>query len=335
MSDFVSSVGQGLSDFGSSVGNVVSDVGQGISNVVSNIGTGLASVDKAVGSSVPGGWGTLAGLAAAPLTGGASMSEMMAADAADLARQGIGQEQIAQIMAQSYGVDSMVAADVAGLASQGIPASQLASTLAQSYPDIMGTVSNAAASGSGGLQNLLGYAKTGSQIIGGLGKVAGGIAGLTSGGKVNPQQADPFSQYRSGLASQLNNLLQDPNTVTSTPGYQFNLSQGLQAQQAQQAAQGRLVSGGALLQGQQYGQQLASQTYQQQLANLASLSGATQSPGTGATAQQNVGLSNTANLFGGINSIAQGLGVASGLSPLDTLYSNYNKSSPSADIQRS
>jgi hypothetical protein len=323
MSDFVSSVGQGLSDFGSSVGNFVSNLG-------SDIGTGLASLDKAVSSGIPGGWTGLAGLAAAPLTGGASLSEMMAADAADLAAQGIGESQIADIMAQSYGVDAMQAADVAGLASQGIPASQIASTLTQSYGNALGSVAGgaqAAASGAGGLQNLLGYAKTGSQIIGGLGKIAGGIGSMQAGKQVGGLQADPYAAYRGQAASQLQNLLMNPQTVTSTPGYQFNLAQGLQAQQAQQAAQGRLVSGGALLQSQQFGQQLAGQSYQQQLQNLAQLSGATQAPATGATSQAGLIGGQLGGQLGGLQGIFGGAGQV--LNPLQTLYSQYNQSSPS------
>lgn len=188
---------------------------------------------------------------------------------------------------------------------------------------------NIPATAPSSLSDILGYAKTGAQIVGGLGKIAGGIGSMQAGQKVGGLQADPFAQYRPGLASQLNQLLTSPQTVTQTPGYQFNLSQGLQGLQAQQAAQGRLVSGGALLQGQQFGQQLAGQTYQQQLQNLASLSGATQSPASGAGAQAGLISGQLGGQLGGLQSIAQGLGVATGMSPLDTLYSNYNKSSPS------
>jgi hypothetical protein len=99
--------------------------------------------------------------------------------------------------------------------------------------------------------------------------------------------------------------------------------------QAQQAAQGRLVSGGGLLQAQQFGQQYASSQLGQQQQLLAQLSGATQSPASGATAAAGLGVGALGGYLGGSQAIAQGLGVASGLSPLDTLYMNYNKSSPS------
>jgi hypothetical protein len=71
---------------------------------------------------------------------------------------------------------------------------------------------------------------------------------------------------------------------------------------------------------------LAQQTYQQQLQTLAGLSGATQSPATGAMAQGNLMASNLGSTYGGWQSIAGGLNQIS--NPLATLYSNYNNPSP-------
>ena len=179
------------------------------------------------------------------------------------------------------------------------------------------------------LAGILAGAKNAAPIIGGLGQMAGGIGSILAGQKIGNMAsgADPFSPYRSGYAAQLSELMRDPNTVTNTPGYQFNLAQGLQGQQAQQAAQGRLVSGGALLQGQQFGQQLAGQTYQQQLGTLASLSGANQSPAAGATAQGNLIAGQLGGTLGGAQAFAQGSGTA--LPALYNLYQAYNQSSPS------
>jgi uncharacterized BrkB/YihY/UPF0761 family membrane protein len=100
----------------------------------------------------------------------------------------------------------------------------------------------------------------------------------------------------------------------------------MQQLQAKQAAQGSLVGGGALVQAGQMGQQYATSSLQQQQQLLQQLTSMAPSQ---AGAVQNTALTNTANTFGGIGAIAQGLGVASGLSPLDSLYANYNKSSPS------
>jgi len=158
----------------------------------------------------------------------------------------------------------------------------------------------------------------------------GGAQALANGRQVQPGQADPFSAYRPQYAAQLQNLMSNPNSVTQTPGYQFNLSQGLQGLQAQQAAQGRLVSGGALLQGQQFGQNLAQQSYSDQLKTLMALSGASQSPGVGATAMSNIGASNLGSTLGGWQAIAGGAGQV--VNPLATLYANFNNPSPNPTV---
>lgn len=72
--------------------------------------------------------------------------------------------------------------------------------------------------------------------------------------------------------------------VESTPGYQFQLGQGLKAIERTQAAKGMLSSGNTLMAAQEYGAGLASQTYQQSLQNYASLAGMNL-PSAGAYAQ--------------------------------------------------
>jgi len=56
------------------------------------------------------------------------------------------------------------------------------------------------------------------------------------------------------------------------------------------------------------------------------LSGASQSPATGAAAMQNVGASNLGSTLGGWQSIAGGFGQVT--NPLATLYANFNNPSP-------
>lgn len=56
--------------------------------------------------------------------------------------------------------------------------------------------------------------------------------------------------------------------LQSSPGYQFQLNQGLDAIQRRNAANGNLSSGQTNLDMMQYGQGLANQTYQQYLGNL-------------------------------------------------------------------
>lgn len=87
------------------------------------IGQGLAELDKGVKNTVPGGWGTLASIAAAVATAGASLPEseaaFMSADAANLAGQGLSQEAIAQNLATSYGLTAEQATAAATAASAG------------------------------------------------------------------------------------------------------------------------------------------------------------------------------------------------------------------------
>ena len=285
--------------------------------------------------------------AADMVTAGVSVSDMAAAGytAADMAAAGVPAEQLAQ---GGYTAEQLANA---GYTSQQLqtatPYLEQAAANSNIYDPTVGSnigdvvnpgaspVQAPAGGGIGGGGNLyggtswgdvLGTAKTGAQLVGGIGQLAG-AAKMLGGTGVNPKQADPNAQYRAGYASQLYNLLSDPSTITSTPGYQFNLAQGLQAQQAQQAAQGRLVSGGGMLQAQQFGQQYATSQLSQQEQMLAQLSGATQAPGTGATAQQNIAQSNLGQFAGGLSAL--GTGATGVLNPLQTLYAQYNTPSPS------
>jgi hypothetical protein len=273
------------------------------------------------------------GSTASNVAGGAnattSMTDLIAQDALALKSQGLGTEQIAQTLSQSYGIDQYAASNVASMAAGGSNALQIAGVLASDYGTQMAGVAGSTSS-MPSIANLVKYASTGSQLIGGLGKMFGGAQALANGRQVQPGQADPFSAYRPQYAAQLQNLMSNPNSVTQTPGYQFNLSQGLQGLQAQQAAQGRLVSGGALLQGQQFGQNLAQQSYTDQLKTLMALSGASQSPGVGATAMSNIGASNLGSTLGGWQAIAGGAGQV--VNPLATLYANFNNPSPNPTV---
>jgi hypothetical protein len=255
-----------------------------------------------------------------------SLTDMIGQDAISMQSQGLSAEQIAQNLQQSYGIDQYAAQNAAGIATGGGTAANIASTLAGDYGANMTGVPTS--SGGFGIGDILKTAQSGAGIVGGLAKMAGGFGALNAGKVVSPGMADPYAQYRPGNAAQLQNLLNNPNSVAQTPGYQFNLSQGLQAQQAQQAAQGRLVSGGALLQSQNFGQSLANQTYNQQLDTLARLSGAYQAPAAGAGAMQGIGFGNAGSTGLAYNALGGGIGqVGTGLL---NLYENYNKPSPNA-----
>lgn len=111
-----------------------------------------------------------------------------------------------------------------------------------------------------GVSNLFGGGSSGS------GNVAGGA------------YYDPFAQYRTGYANQLQSLMNNPGKVQSLPGYQFGLQQGNQALERNAAASGQLRSGGEQIALQQYNQNYANSYYNNMLSQLSQLSGATQAP---------------------------------------------------------
>lgn len=78
-------------------------------------------------------------------------------------------------------------------------------------------------------------------------------------------------QYRDDLSK----LMADPSSVTSLPGYQFNKQQGEESVARQFAANPGGGGSAALM---RYGQDYASNAYQQQVQLLAGLSGIEQNP---------------------------------------------------------
>ena len=98
------------------------------------------------------------------------------------------------------------------------------------------------------------YTTTGQGVLGDLSSVA--TSGLTGGG---PDYVTQASQNLPGQMTQAE--------LEKTPGYQFNLSQGLKATQAAAAAKGLGVSGAALKGAATYATGLADSTYQNQFNN--------------------------------------------------------------------
>lgn len=116
--------------------------------------------------------------------------------------------------------------------------------------------------------------------------------------------------------------------MTQDPGYQFRLSEGLKALDRQAAARGGLISGGALKAASRYGQDYASNEYQNaynralsQYNTTASLAGVGQTAANtlgqaGQTMASNVGEALTSGAaarasgyVGGANALTQGLGT--------------------------
>ncbi len=94
---------------------------------------------------------------------------------------------------------------------------------------------------------------------------------------------DPYVQTGYAANDQYTRLLQDPSSVRSLPGYQFNLDQGTEALDRSKGARGLLNSGRSAKDLLRFGQGLADNTYGSQLDRLMRAS----SQGQGALQQQN------------------------------------------------
>ena len=200
--------GSWVSDFVSNPIGTIGDAGQ---SVVDKVGQAGVGIDQTVRDNVPGGWKIPAIAAAAYLTGGASLAatgagaseaSFVAADAAQLAAQGLSSAQIESTLI-SGGADAFMAADAAQLAAQGIKGDQLTSLLGQS--------SGAGAAGISGLSNAANALKsvsgnqqsglTGAGALAGIGGLAGALALINADkGKygVPGQQAytGPMNQFK-------------------------------------------------------------------------------------------------------------------------------------------
>ena len=102
-------------------------------------------------------------------------------------------------------------------------------------------------------QDLLPYNQTGQSMLGPL---------STQYQTTNNALNTAYGNAQAQLPTQMTQA-----QLVQTPGYQFNLSQGLQATQNAEAARGLGVSGAAIKQAGTYATGLANSTYAQQLQN--------------------------------------------------------------------
>lgn len=306
------------------VSSIVDSVSNTVSGAVSGVGDILQG-DISQGLKELGPAAITAGTMWATGGMGGGLESLIAEDAASLAAQGLAEDQIASTLASTYGIDQYAASNLGSIAASGGSVADMSGMLAGDYGANMAGIPQSAAGSSWSLQDMAKAINTGGQLLGGVGKIASGIMGAKGTG-VNASAADPFAQYRPGYADKLNAVMVNPNLVTELPGYQFNLRQGLDAMSAKQAQQGRLASGGALLESNAYGQNYAQNALKDYIGTLAQFSGATQAPGIGSTAAANIGAANLGSTMGGINAVSQGVGQIS--NPIATLYSMYNTGSP-------
>jgi len=124
-----------------------------------------------------------------------------------------------------------------------------------------------------------------SSILGG-----GGGGG---GSQQAASAADPFAGQRPQYQTMLANLINNPSSVTSTPGYQFQMDQALKGVEGSAAAKGMLNSGNVLSALTTQAGNEASTQYYNQAELLAQLAGANiGSPGTAGQILQGQNLAN-------------------------------------------
>lgn len=104
-------------------------------------------------------------------------------------------------------------------------------------------------------------------VSGGGGGASGGAAGGGGGG-------GGFNRFESGLSdaeSRIRALLDDPNSIQQSAAYKFRVGQGQEALQRSLGARGMLNSGNRLMDLTKYGQDMASQEYDNQFGRLSDL----------------------------------------------------------------
>lgn len=101
--------------------------------------------------------------------------------------------------------------------------------------------------------------------------------------------ADPFAQYRGGLAERLNAMITGERSVETDPSYQFVFDEAMRGTERKLSAQGYGESGNILAALQERAAGLASQQYGSIIDRLQSLSGASPSaPQTAASIYGNI-----------------------------------------------
>lgn len=142
-------------------------------------------------------------------------------------------------------------------------------------------------------QDVINYLNAAQKLYdkGTVNKMEGNLFSHVKYGISNNEQLNQMSNANRDMESSLRGILTDIDKyipmeyqaaptndeiyekLTTQPGYQTAYKQGMQALARTQAAKHSSLSGNALLEAQEYGQNLATQAYQNQLANLGALSG--------------------------------------------------------------
>jgi len=121
------------------------------------------------------------------------------------------------------------------------------------------------------------------------------LQGLASG---YASAMNPFDQYRSAFAQQLQQLVANPSTINQLPGYQA----GITGIESNMATKGQLHSGNVLNALKDY----SSNIYNQQVGQLSGLAGANAAPGAGGQVGMQGAIAGSGLINAGVQT--QGLG---------------------------
>lgn len=136
----------------------------------------------------------------------------------------------------------------------------------------------------------------------------------------NQAENKPLVDMRNSVLPQIQNLLQNPSSITSQPGYQFQLKQGQNALNNRAAASGNYYSGAQMKAAQQYGQDYAGTKLDQSLNRLMGVA-----TGTQVGSQNNQSANNQFAVSGG-NALQQGGNIRAGgyIGQYNTVNNNLN-----------
>lgn len=147
-------------------------------------------------------------------------------------------------------------------------------------------------------------------IVGSVVGIASGVNSLFGGGGGGGDSStyDPYAPYRGAAAEKLNSLMFDPSSVYAQPGFQGSLEQGIKTSQRGAAATGNLMSGGESASLFGIGQNTFNSYYNNMMANLMQMSGASASPSAAGQAQASMIQANSNANQRSLTNIAGGMG---------------------------
>lgn len=138
--------------------------------------------------------------------------------------------------------------------------------------------------------------------------------------QANQAENKPLVDMRNSVLPQIQNLLQNPSSITSQPDYQFGLQQGANRMNNRAAASGNYYSGAQMKAANQYGQDYAGTKLDQSLNRLMGVASGTQ---IGSNQNQ---AANQQFAVGGGNALQQGGNIRAGgyIGQYNTVNNNLN-----------